>query len=201
MSNVQTYSIFPSLITEIKCSNFELYQKDLIKWIDDYKLKHESDGVVISNDGGWQSKSDFYSDKTFESFLNYIIQNLKEGIEKILQSNSSVKLNNMWINVNNKNDHNFLHTHGGVDFSGVFWIKIPKNSGDFIFNSPHEFQEYRMHKSILPSIASKFNLYSQYYLTPTEGMMVIFPSHIYHRVSKNLSHYNRISISFNLDIL
>ena len=45
------------------------------------------------------------------------------------------------------------------------------------------------------------NYYYDYIYEPREGSMLIFPAHLVHRVEENKSEKDRISISFNIDLL
>jgi uncharacterized protein (TIGR02466 family) len=196
---IYTFPIFPTLITEVTCVAFDTIQSDLLEWIYDYKFKNENNGVSLSNCGGWQSKSNFYKDPTFKPFLEYILTHVESGVADYLDVKT--KLNNMWINVNRKNDYNVSHTHGGVDLSGVFWIKTPKASGNLIFESPNAFVQYKIFTNFKKNLYQDYNCFPTYSFTPTEGVMIIFPAHLAHRVQKSLSEDERISIAFNLDII
>ena len=196
---IETYALFPSLVTEVKCVAFNTIQNDLIEWIYNYQSKNLDTGVSFSNKGGWQSKSDFYKfEKSFEPFLDYILTHIGSAIKNYL--NCKFKLNNMWININNKNDYNVSHTHPGVDLSGVIWIKIPEKSGNFIFESPNSFVEYFLHQNIKKDIANKYKISPSYIIPPNEGTLILFSPYLSHRVDQNLSDCDRISIAFNLDI-
>ena len=45
------------------------------------------------------------------------------------------------------------------------------------------------------------NYYHNYSLPATEGSLLLFPSHLQHKVEENKSDEDRISISFNLKFL
>lgn len=196
---IETYALFPSIVTEVKCVAFNTIQNDLIEWIYNYQTKNLNSGVVLSNRGGWQSRSDFYKfEKSFQPFLEYILTHVDSAVKNYL--NCSFKLNNMWININTKGNYNVPHTHPGVDLSGVIWIKIPKKSGNFVFNSPTSFVDYFLYKNIKEDVANKYNISPSYIFSPEEGSLILFSSHLSHNVDENLSDCDRISIAFNLDI-
>jgi uncharacterized protein (TIGR02466 family) len=103
-----------------------------------------------------------------------------------------VDITSFWINENNNLNYNILHTHigGGVDLSGVYYVKCPSNSGNICFyNSNHE-------GTSLVSIFEGFNEYNS--VNVNEGDLILFPSSFKHMVEPNLSNESRISISFNL---
>ena len=39
----------------------------------------------------------------------------------------------IWANINNKEDYNISHTHPYSHYSGVYYVKVPKNSGNLYF--------------------------------------------------------------------
>ena len=82
-----------------------------------------------SNVGGWQSDSffvDFNKNSLHDVLLSVItnIPNIKRGTKT-----SSTA----WININPSGAFNSKHNHPNSDFSGVLWIKCPKDSGNIIF--------------------------------------------------------------------
>jgi len=106
----------------------------------------------------------------------------------------------MWININKKTNYNETHIHPASHLAGVWWIKVPKDSGKLFFNSPHWFEQY--HEMICYSDEFKEAVctYPDYYIDSCEGGIVLFPSHLYHRVSESNSNQDRISVSFNINI-
>ena len=157
-----------------------------------YKLRTIDNGVVISNQGGWQSVGFNYSDgEDYHPILNKIVELLSEielihPIEEVLDITS-------WININTKYSYNELHNHIGVCFSGVYYIKVPDGDcGTIGFKDPR------------PLVAGDF-FFSQRYegggyysYPPKEGMLLLFPSFVDHMVRPNNTDKDRISIAFNI---
>ena len=110
---------------------------------------------------------------------------------------NSFKVQNMWININGNKDYNEVHTHPGCLFSGVYYISTPENCGDI------EFFQSNSHLQNSHWNGIKFSSYilensSSWFLPSTKNEVYIFPSFYEHRVQPNLSHSDRISISFNV---
>ena len=190
--------LFPSIIHSFKAVNFN--QKELIKYCYSEKKK-DPIGLTRSNKGSaWHSKDDYMlkdnlvSSVITSSISSYVNENkiFKEGIEYYFR--------NAWININSKGASNALHNHPLSSLSGVFWVKIPKNSGTIEFQNPSLYIEYAALNSYSDHLTSSTNKYGSYYLDPPEGYFILFPSHIQHKVNENLSNEDRISISFNLQI-
>ena len=125
--------------------------------------------------------------------INLIIDSLKPiyneyGIDK------QPELANYWINFNNKYNYNSVHTHGASYFSTVLYLKVPKNSGNLVFERPDNFNSFIYTNRITDKSAGT------YYIIPQENLLVIFPSYLPHRVDQNLTEDEddeRISIAFN----
>lgn len=108
------------------------------------------------------------------------------------------QITNIWININKPQGYNVAHTHPDSDLSGVFWINTPQNSGDLRFESPNHFTQYKTIQNFNDEIKNSLNYYHDFWLQPTEGKLIIFPSDIKHFVETNQSDEDRISISFNI---
>jgi len=172
------------------------------KYIFDFKKfamsKYKKDkGVVKSNRDGYQSN--FLSNNQLcEEFLNSIKEHICDYISKIgVKIPFSFKLYEPWINVSQSRAYNVSHCHGKQDFSFVFYIQVPKNSGNLVFDSPvlHHKTNMIQHQSFPFLNSETFIIY------PKEGDLVIFPSYMPHSVEINKSKKFRISLASNLDIV
>ena len=119
---------------------------------------------------------------------------------RIFKEGNELKIINTWININKKGDRNDRHMHPGSHLSGVFWIKIPDKSGNLIFDSPHGFTQYDEISNYSDPIKQRYNVFTSYWIPPVEGRIVLFPSILSHKVGKNESNKDRISVSFNLKL-
>ena len=89
--------------------------------------------------------------------------------------------NEFWFNISNKGDNTGWHDHKeNAKISGVYYISIPKKSGNIIFRKKN---------------GGNFKIWN---IKPKNGMMILFPSKLEHCVEKNESSDPRISLAFNL---
>jgi len=191
--NTFHHAVFPSIITEIQCDSYDHIRKKLIEWI--YNYQSTTDLVFLTNRGGWQSPADFHKQESFFDFKDYILNNVSQSL---IHYNRKFELDNMWININKKGNYNTSHNHPGCYISGVFWVKIPKNSGNLVFMNPNSFMQDRLIKSAADWVRRDYNYSYTFEFIPHEGTTVIFPSHLNHHVESNESDEDRISIAFNL---
>tara|TARA_R100000995_G_scaffold82389_1_gene56268 strand:- start:1244 stop:1816 length:573 start_codon:yes stop_codon:yes gene_type:complete len=151
-------------------------------------------GRTISNVGGYQSNPLDLNDKNFKVFLDKLLLKLKE-YSSIFEISLNTKIHDYWFNINNLKHGNKLHNHSGAFLSGVFYVKIPKNSGKLYFQNVKASHDNCFKSKTL----NTYNKYrSNYYnITPKENLLVLFPGWLDHLVESNNSNENRISISFN----
>ena len=191
--NYSTKNLFPSLVHIFDVNGFDEIQDKLIDYAYDFK-KREPKGVIISNQGGWQS-ADFPVNNEDDLLQSFLI-NCLAGFP-VIDKSVNIKID-AWININKPGAYNVKHDHPGSDLAGVLWIKCPKNSGNILFDNPTAFQSNREIDSYTAEFREKFNFYQAYFFPPTEGRILIFPSHLLHKVEENNSNEDRISVSFNI---
>ena len=95
-----------------------------------------------------------------------------------------------WVNINNKGDSQEWHTHGTAYISGVYYHKVPEDSGDLLLKHPVPYIQ-QGHFPTGKSVGQKVNIKIQ------SGMIVLFPSWLDHKVEKNKSDDERITFAFN----
>ena len=191
--NYKTNLIFPIPIHQFDVNGFSEIKDELIDYAYDYKKK-DPIGVSISNRGGWQSKGfDIINeDDVLQLFLINCLSNFPP-IKK------SVELRGYaWININKPGDYNIKHVHPTNNLSGVLWIKCLENSGDIVFDSPNNFESFLENKSYNDDFKKSNFIDDSYHCYPTEGRIIVFPSHLEHHVQENKSNEDRISVSFNI---
>ena len=191
--NYKTNLIFPVPIHQFDVNGFGEIQNELIDYAYGLKRK-EPKGVSISNYGGWQS-TDFNIENE-DDILHQFIINCLSGFPVIQKS---VNINvNAWVNINKPGDYNTKHHHPDCHLSGVLWVKAPEECGRIEFESPVEFQTYTEVESYVEEFKNYNNYFHTFYFTPTEGRILVFPSHLQHEVLENKSNEDRISVSFNI---
>ena len=109
---------------------------------------------------------------------------------------------NFWINISGKGASNSPHVHSGNNYSGVFFIKIPKemSGGRFLFY--RNFNDAALNSTAyMGQFKDGYKMQSYDYpiitIPPKENMLLVFPSWVPHAVETNLSDEDRISLSFN----
>lgn len=164
-----------------------------------YRLKKLIPSNNRSNVNGWQSVKNLYEYEFLTPLLEYvtipICQYLMEM--KVDMAKYSLTISQMWANVNGTNSYNRSHQHPDSFISGVYYLKVPKNSGNIVFEDP------RNPWCILQGSYTELDKFSatEVEYEPISGNLILFPSYLPHRVEMNQSRDDRISISFNVSLL
>ena len=96
-------------------------------------------------------------------------------------------------NINQQNDYNLIHNHGGrYHLSGTYYVRVPENSGRLVFRDP------RPGQLLNNFMMERFDGNEIYHKNIHEGLLMIWPSYVDHFVEPNQTYNERISISFDI---
>ena len=192
--NIVHQSLFQTPLFEIHIDDID--NKELEKNI--YKLRDKSEGVFLSNRGGWHSVMQSLHLQN-EYKMDAMFKPLKDRIEDVLcnlpfdPTLKRIRDISIWGNINPKGSYNTIHHHPDCDLAGVYYVKVPKGDcGSICFHDPR------------PALYGNSLVCDRYVGSgviprfPVEGNMYLFPSCLQHEVSMNNIDDDRISISFNL---
>jgi uncharacterized protein (TIGR02466 family) len=202
MANIHEHAVF---ITSCYTSYLESIDNlAIIEAIEHIEATKPS--AALSNSGGYQSPGisppDYDNYATMMLFEN-IIKPAASNIMNKCQMPPGEKSINYWYNVNYKNNYNREHTHPRSYLSGVYYLKVPSDSGNIIFiRSQTELDRLEFisnqRKDYGPISDPRIN--TVHWFTPKEGLLILFPGHLAHYVEQNLTtdaDDRRISLSFN----
>lgn len=162
----------------------EFDNQSMLEKVKDHQKKEPS--VRVSNGGGYQGHN-FYD----EDFVDVIRANMPRREDKKIKTFDF----QCWANINTEYCWNDIHNHAESSalISGVYYVKVPENSGNLRIYDPKFFKG--------------ISAFDQYYyrgrgnyltITPVEGMLIFFPPWLYHMVEPNMSKDERVSIAFNI---
>jgi len=189
-NTIEIVDIFKQFVAKLKL-NEDL--KKIIKF--SFEIEKEKKGRFLSNKGGFQSGDLNLKEPILNSLIKKIELNSNFLFNDYLKIKHQLSLDNIWININRYKDFNIPHVHSFSKLSGVFYVKIPNNSGKLSF-----INDFPIENFINPLNIIEYNQYtsSAWSFEPEENMLYLFPSWLKHYVNPNLSKQERISISFNL---
>lgn len=158
-------------------------------------------GVKLSNHGGWQSQSLKPSTyRELHQLQNLIFELSSRCIIDMGYTIEKARLDvlNMWVNINQKHNHNNIHTHQNATISGVFYVQCNPDSGRIEFYRNFSDQFIIESQGKLDKSTPLSHAVAGY--TPEPGTLILFPAHIPHSVQPNNTDVDRISIAFNVGL-
>ena len=179
----------PVYIADIKhpTLNQEL-ERDIVAW------SKQDKGIIRTNVQGWHSTTNMHERPEFKKLVNMLYDCQKTVYEQEYYE-SEPFLGNMWANINPPGGSNRAHQHPNSLWSGVYWIKTPKNCGQLKIDDPRSVA--CMTRPRQKDTKKPDRLWRETHYEPVAGRCIMFPSWLMHCVDPNESNDIRISVSFN----
>ena len=183
LDNIKKVNLWPTTIIMTE------YHNGLQELTDEiYKLSLVSRTIRKSNYGGWQSDVTLYENPVFKP----LCQHISRLCFKIFGKDTTT-VHQMWACINKKHNHNVIHNHGNYSISGVYYVTVPKNSGDIVFRDPRPAATATAARGLFDSGECE-------QFIPYTGLLLLFPSYLDHFVLPSNSDDDRIAISFDLTL-
>jgi uncharacterized protein (TIGR02466 family) len=184
--------IFKTPILNTKVSNTEA----ALEVYEEVRKKNES--RKISNRGGYQSPL-LLREEREKIFTSDIMKGILEEAMSLYGWTKPLNFNidGAWFNANENGDYNISHRHSKCHFSFVWYLKVPDNkSGQLILEHP---DSALIMTGLLDLERSDKNHYNSetMQITPSEGLLVMFPASLKHRVERYEGQETRVSLAFN----
>ena len=163
-------------------------ERDIIAW------SKQDKGIVRTNVQGWHSTTNMAELPQFKKLVDMLYE-CQNTIYEQEHYESKPYLGNMWANINPPGGMNRAHQHPNSLWSGVYYIKAPKKSGDLKIDDPRAsaaMYRPRQKEGPVPE-----RLFRETHYEPIAGRCIMFPSWLMHCVDPNESNDIRISVSFN----
>ena len=165
--------------------------------IKDYCLHYSQNNPSRNNSniGGYQSNDLLLQDnETFKPLYDEISKEINLYAKDMCLKDQVI--DNAWFNINEYKDSNMSHTHPVSPISGVFYVSVPEDGGDIVFERSDQilidYAWYNKNNNYNPYNSTNWTLSAK------DNYLYLFPSFLNHRVSPNQNkELKRISISFN----
>ena len=179
----------PIYIADIKhpTLNQEL-ERDIVAW------SNKDKGMIRTNIKGWHSTTNMHELPEYKKLVDMLYACQKTIYEQEYYESEPV-LGNMWANINPPGGMNRAHQHPNSLWSGVYYIKAPKNSGHLKIDDPRS--SAAMCRPRQKDGEKPPRLFRETHYEPIAGRCIMFPSWLMHCVDPNNSNDIRISVSFN----
>ncbi len=211
---LKSVPLFPIPISV--CNFGEEFHQLNLKLVENALLEKDQDpkGEDHSNMGGWHSKTNLETKYNSYKELSTILTKYGNLYCKQHGYKEGLKCTDLWVNINQSGDLNFLHHHGTSSLTGVYYPIESIVGNDWRFNySPENpikagtwnnqdggslvFQDpsYGMKVHLIKDASSPYNI-DFYHVYPTSSVLVLFPTYLSHMVLPFREDKTRISISF-----
>lgn len=196
---LQFLQFFPTTLLSCQLPDYERLNAGLLEYID--RLRRVSPGGrVRSNVLGWQSGNLDFDVPSVAEFASLVLERAREygrAHSWSFPSHMQLIMREIWANANGEHAYNNVHNHPNSLLSGVYYVQAEANSGDLLIFDPRR-QAWVMQ----PEFVERNQLNSSVHTIPPEvGRLIIFPSWLDHGVHPNLSGTDRISMSFNINLM
>lgn len=159
-----------------------------------YDIQSNDPGITVTNRYGYHS-SNIKVFEPIDELCSAIINSANNGKKLIgLSDKVGLQIKESWVNINTKGSWMESHNHGNNFLTGVYYVKVPANSGDICFHKSGD----KYSKDYIGEL-TEFTR-ETIKVSPKEGQLILFPPWLMHSVEKSESNDTRISIAFNLAI-
>tara|TARA_R100000008_G_scaffold58594_1_gene36415 strand:+ start:226 stop:807 length:582 start_codon:yes stop_codon:yes gene_type:complete len=163
-------------------------EEHIVRWSEQDK------GLKKTNVNGWHSTTDMNLKEEYNPLTKELFTMQEEIFAKEHLTRQPV-CGNMWANINYPGSFNRPHLHPNSLFSGVYWVKAPEKSGNFMIYDPRSGIQTSMPGR--EDVKLPPELWREAHFKPVAGRILMFPAWLWHEVRPNRSKENRISVSFN----
>ena len=189
--------LFPTPIYFKMVKDPQKMNKYLFPLIKAWSEKTESERRTNAG-GGWHSPPDMNRKKEYEPLTDELFT-MQDEVFKDCSMEPKPGLGNMWANINYPGSYNRQHIHGNSQWSGVYYVKVPKDSGKLFVEDPRPGANVILARRT-PKLPKA--LLRVIYYPAIEGQMIMFPAWLPHGVHFNDSKEKgeeswRVSVSFN----
>ena len=196
----ELHILFPTPVYQ-NCLEFRPSElKSMIDYVSNLDWASDKDIYEGPNGETTKLEADLLSEPELENLRKKIDEEVY-NFAKSLQidfSKHGLKRINSWGNLQKKGNYIKEHRHNNTQFSGVFYLQTPENSGDIIFTTRNATW---INSYWEPSLTGydDLNCFEKRF-SPQQCGIFLFPAHLDHYVTPSHSEEERYSISFNYNL-
>lgn len=177
-----------------------IYQGSVNFTSEDYQNLSSCEMHRLSTGNGYASKSSYVlNESKFDLLREKIYAEVNNFLHEQLRVDDQInfELQNSWVVKHEKGDWAHRHCHKHSMISGILYLNVDENSGSLVFHKDNGWE------NIFPKMIEfpykDFNNLNAltWSIKPKVGEVILFPSHLDHSVTENLSHITRYCVAFN----
>jgi len=197
---IEVQSAFPTPIGRFRVPDADSMNHDLQAFILAEERKYGSLGR--SNIGGWHSQTDFLDRPlpAVDALSNWITWTARRMIEAaagpgVFEGELS---STAWATICRAGAYHAPHSHPDSAWSGVYYVEAGDSRPDRPLSGVLEFLDPRAGVEAVTAPGDPYGELVR--VSPEAGLLVIFPSWLYHWVHPYAGHTPRIAVSFNVAV-
>lgn len=130
--------------------------------------------------------------KKFKYLKDILMKEFNIYNNEVLHYLNDFKITTSWFTKCYTNQRSEYHNHCNSMISGILYLNTDEKSGGISFEN---FENTRFKLT-----SKKYNIYNctEYTFEPSNGLLIFFPSEVYHKILNNNSNIIRYSLAFNL---
>ncbi len=188
---------FPTLIGRLQIPDAGAMNRDLEELILAEEAKYSSLGR--SNIGGWHSRTDFLSRRdpavaALTSWFNWTLRGMIQATAGSNQLKSRLSVS-AWATLCRAGAYHAPHSHPDSAWSGVYYVDAGSGNPGQPLSGVLEFLDPRAGVEAVTAPGDPYG--EPVRVQPQAGLLVVFPSWLYHWVHPYTGQTPRIAISFN----
>ena len=157
-------------------------------------VKQTKPNVEHTNVGCWRTSYQYHIPWLIDQVILLANQAVefyqnKDSVFRSAYTNQPFKID-YWTNVNSPGSRNVLHSHSDSCFSCVYYIQAT-GTGDLRLMNP---------ANLLGKLNRQSPFSRDFYFSPSEGDLILWPAWVPHEVEPNLSNKDRINITFDITL-
>jgi uncharacterized protein (TIGR02466 family) len=189
---------FPTLIGQFRVPDAEAMNQDLQALILAEEAKYLSLGR--SNIGGWHSRPDFLNrpELAVDALTTWVIWAVRQMIDATAGPGvfKGTLSTSAWATICRAGAYHAPHSHPDSAWSGVYYVDPGKANPDCPLSGVLEFIDPR---AGVEAVSAPGDPYGEpVRVRPEAGLLVVFPSWLYHWVHPYAGQSPRIAVSFNV---
>jgi uncharacterized protein (TIGR02466 family) len=188
---------FPTLIGRLQIPDPEDMNRDLRALI--IGLEAEYPSLGRSNIGGWHSRTDLLNrrDPAVAAFSGWLTWALRRMIESTAGPNAfqGALSISAWASICHAGSYHAPHSHPDSAWSGVYYVDPGAGNADQGLSGVLEFLDPRSGVEAVTAPGDPYG--NPLRVWPQAGLLLIFPSWLYHWVHPYAGQAPRVAISFN----
>ena len=131
-------------------------------------------------------------EKRFKSLKDELMKEFYLFASDVMKYSNKFEITTSWFAKSITGQSSSSHNHNNCMYSAVLYLQTSENCGNIVFTDSID-KRYKLEKN-------SYNLYNstEWGIKPVDGLLVIFPSEVYHKIAENKSDTTRYSLAFNL---